>query len=142
MEDELDDVEPTKRINRRTLSLVITVVVVIAIMTFYTVQSRSLDQSLPLHVSLSDTSLAGGRLTAKVMNDGVIKLDVESVQISEASLSCRRLPKGIEPGDSVSMSCTATGVEAGESYMLIVNVKDVDSESMYRTSSYVIAKSR
>lgn len=141
MDDELDDVKPTKRINLRTLSLVAAMVVVIAIMAFYSAQSRSLDQSQSLHVSLSDVSLAGGRLSANIMNDGVIKLDVESVQISEGSLSCRRLPKGMEPGDSASMRCTATGIEAGSSYMLIVNVKDVDSESTYRTSSYVIAKS-
>lgn len=141
MENQSDDVEPTKRRNLRTLSLVIAVVVVVAIAAFYSAQSKNSDQSgtQNLHARLSDMSLTGSRLSASISNDGVITWDVDSVQISAGSINCRRLPKGIGPGGSATLRCTASGIKTGASYVLLVNVKAVDSESMYKASSYVIA---
>ncbi len=139
MEDELEDVEPKKRINLRTLSLIVAAIVVIALMAFYSAQTRNSDQGR--NVSLSDISLKGGRFFANITNIGVTEFDVESVQISDGTLRCWNLPKGIEPGDTESMSCIASGIKDGASYMIIFTLKDVESDSNYRSSASVTAKS-
>jgi hypothetical protein len=141
MADQSDDVAPIKRRNLRTWGLVLALVVAIALGAFYSVQSRNPDQSgtESLHARLDDLSLTGSRFSASIANDGVIEWDVDSIDISQGSISCFRLPKGVDPGGSETMRCTANGIKTGASYILVVSVKDVGSEEVYRASSYVVA---
>lgn len=141
MADQSDDVAPIKRRNLKRWVLVLALVVAIAMAAFYSVQSRNPDQSgiEGLHARLDDLSLTGSRLSASITNDGVMEWDVDSVRISQGSINCFRLPKGVEPGGSATIRCSASGVKTGASYILVVSVKDVGSEEVYRASSYVIA---
>lgn len=139
MDDDYEEIEPKRRINPKTLVLLITVIAVIAVMAFYTAQSRDIDQSLNLHFTVSEYSLVNGRLRATITNDGVEELNIEKIQINQGSVSCFRLPKNVKPGDSVDFSCNTSGIEVRESYLIIVNGRSVASDETYKTSFTVIA---
>jgi len=139
MDDDYEEIEPKKRINTRTLGLIITAIAIIAIMAFYSAQSREEDRSLSLHFNAHDYSLVKGRLLVNITNDGVEKLNIEKVQINQGTISCWRLPKNIEPGNSAPLTCTTTGTENRESYLIIINGEGVDTKSTYKTSITVTA---
>jgi hypothetical protein len=118
------------------LILLILVGGAIASMAYYSAQS---DAAGPrdVYIKLNDMSLTKSRFSVEILNDGLMEVDVESAELEPGRLNCWRKPQGIKPGESQRMSCIASGIEDGLSYMLIILVKDVSGEIEYRASTYV-----
>ncbi|MCL4436537.1 MAG: hypothetical protein M1503_03900 [Thaumarchaeota archaeon] len=136
-----DDDVPVKKRNLKTIVLVIAVVAMIGLGAVYSFQSKTAIQtnSQGLHAKLTEVRLVGSRLSATINNDGATKLDVSSVQISLVSVSCMNLPKKVAPAGSATLSCTATGAKTSSRYMVLVIVKDDNTNSTYTASTYVVA---
>jgi hypothetical protein len=135
-----DDELPVKKRNLKTIVLAIVVIAVIALGAVYSFQSKTMFQnSEGLHAKFSTISLIGSRLSASISNDGAEKWDISSVQISLVSVTCFNLPKGVAPDSSTTLSCTASGAKSNSRYLVLVVVKDVNSNSTYTASSYVVA---
>lgn len=136
-----DDEAPVKKRNVKTIVIVIAVVAMIGLGAAYSFQSKNAIQSSSqgLHAKLSEVSLVGSRLSASINNDGATKLDVSSVQISLVSMMCLNLPKGVAPEGSATLSCTATGAKSQSRYLVLVVVKDTNSNTTFTASTYVVA---
>ncbi len=136
-----DDEAPVKKRNLKTIVVLIVVVAMIGVGAAYSFQSKNAIQlnSQGLHAKLSEFRLVGSSLTASISNDGSTTLDVKSVQISLVSISCMNLPKSIAPQGSAKLSCTATGAKSQSRYLVLVVVKDPNSNSTFTASTYVVA---
>lgn len=136
-----DDEAPVKKRNLKTIVIVIAVVAMIGLGAVYSFQSKNAIQSNSqgLHAKLSEPRLVGSSLTARIDNDGATPLNVNSVQISLVSISCMNLPKNVAPDGSATLSCTATGAKSGSRYLVLVIVKDTNSNSTFTASTYVVA---
>ncbi len=136
-----DDEAPVKKRNVKTIVLVIAVVAIIGLAAAYSFASKNAIQSSSqgLNAKLSEASLVGSKLSASILNNGATKWDVKSVQISLVSVSCFNLPKGIAPGGSATLSCTANGAKSQARYLVLVIVKDTTSNSTYTASTYLVA---
>ncbi len=136
MDEDYDEIEPRKRISTRNLVIIIIVIVAIAGAAYFSSSSRNSDSP----IKLSELSLTSTRFTADIVNDGTFEFDVDRIDITPGDLNCYRYPKGVEPGETQSISCRASDITRGVSYVLIAYVTDVSDESEYKVSNHVVAK--
>ena len=142
MDEDLNDVEPIKKRNFKTIGLIIVVIALIALAASYSFESKGSSQSSynVLHAKVSSISLKVASLSVNITNDGSKTWNVNYTKISTGAINCPLLPK-IAPGASVIMKCSVGGTKAGTSYLIVIGVKDVDSADLYTVTSSVIAQS-
>ena len=127
--------KPVKKSNKKPIILIIAIVAIISLGALGSYQSKYVDEPSDLHASLSGGVTLryqignAGTIAAKIINDGVVDWDIDSVEIIGAHSSCRRPPKDVKPNVTISLTCSATDINNGQSYPVVIYVKQSDDES-------------
>ena len=137
MDDLPPDFKPENKSHKKTIILIIAVVAVISVAAFNSYQTKYVEEPSDLHAALvrgiSITYQVGnaGGLNAEIINDGVVDWDIDSVDIIGAHASCnkRKIPKDVKPNETIKLSCSATNIDNGQSYPVVIYVKQSDNES-------------
>ena len=141
MDDIPDDYKHKKTRNTKAIVLFAILIAVISFAAYNSYQTKYVDdQSGSIHATLvEDITLNGGRVRAKLINDGVLAWDIDSVEIIGAKTNCWRLKKGVEHNETATVSCTGSGIDEGASYSVVIWLTNSSSFQGNTEQRYMIS---
>ena len=135
MDDIPDDYKHKKTRNTKAIALFIVLIAVVSFAAASSYQTKYVaDKSSSINATLvEDITLNGGRVRAKLINDGPLTWDIDSVEIIGGKANCWRYAKNVEFNETATVSCTGQDIDEGKTYSIviwIVNPEDEDHRYM------------